>query len=115
MFKLVFILSLFFSCLSISAQVIPNSEISKPSMSKDFWKYELKTTATTIDTSKISLFRIENYLHILNPDSVQVIQDSLSGLSWVVYPRSERPSNGSGQLVVLPLTVPSRSTNKAGE
>ena len=83
-------------------------------MSKNFWAYELKSTGA-IDSSKMSLFNIENYLNILNPDSVQVIQDSLSGLAWVVYPRSDRPSNGHGPLVTIPADLHRILPNKSSE
>jgi len=115
MFKLPLLLLLILIKLSASAQSIAGTQTSKSPLNKNYWSWELKSALEVVDSAKINLFKIENYLNILDPDSVQVILEPISGYSWVVYPRNIKSGGGSG-LVTLPTDVLLRpASSKASE
>lgn len=101
------------TCVS-NSQSLPAEDFTKAAKNKSYWAFELKEATVISDSSKIALFNIENYLDVLQPDSVQFILDSISGLSWVVYPVSKKPESGIG-LITLPAELHRIYPNKLAE
>lgn len=99
---------------AITAQSLSSQDQATSAMNKSYWAFELKEATVISDSSKIALFNIENYLDVLQPDSVQFILDSISGLSWVVYPVSKKPESGVG-LITLPVELHRTYSNKLAE